>query len=150
VNVVDTDAITLLLRKRKDPVGAAIESHMLAFIDRDFRITAVAAAEMMRGAVLKLNKDIQKRRVLIPAFGLMQELIEYLARWQGLILPYDTAAERIYSDFDPRLRQELGLDSRIAAVALAQGSAVWTRNSKDYIRFPQLIVYRAETGERVA
>ena len=123
---------------------------MLGFIDHDFRITSVSAAEMVGGAVLKLQKDTQKRRDLISAFGLMQEVIEYLTGWQHLILPYSTVAERIYADFEPRLRQQLGYDARIAAVALAQGAAVWTRNTKDFLRFPGLIVYRAETGERVA
>ena len=79
---------------------------MLGFKDHDFRISSVSAAEMVGGAVLKLQKDTQKRRDLISAFGLMQEVIEYLTGWQHLILPYSTVAERIYSDFEPRLRQQ--------------------------------------------
>jgi predicted nucleic acid-binding protein len=62
---------------------------------------------------------------------------------------YDGTSEQIYRGFAPRLRQEIGDDARIAAIALALGVAVWTCNVDDYKRVPGFIVYRAATGLRV-
>jgi predicted nucleic acid-binding protein len=77
-------------------------------------------------------------------------VIEYLGSWRGWIHRYDTSADRIYQSFTPRLRQELGEDARIAAITLSHGAAVWTCNVDDFKRVPGLIVYRADTGLRVA
>jgi predicted nucleic acid-binding protein len=81
---------------------------------------------------------------------LFHELLDYLALWRGRIVPYDDVAERLYRGFSSRLRQELGNDARIAAVALARGAAVWTCNVDDFKRVPGLSVYVAETGIRAS
>ena len=75
-------------------------------------------------------------------------MFDYLATWQGRILPYDLPAELLHQGLSPRIRQELGNDARTAAVALAHGAAVWTCNVHDFKRVPGLVVYRAETGSR--
>ncbi len=53
-------------------------------------------------------------------------------------------------EFSPRLRQELGNDARIAAIAIARDAAVWTCNLTDYKRVPGLMVCSAETGLAVS
>ena len=52
----------------------------------------------------------------------------------------DVAADRVYRGFPIRLRQELGNDARIAAIALTRDTAVWTCNVSDYHRLPGLVV----------
>lgn len=76
-------------------------------------------------------------------------MVEYLGLWRGLILPYEAQAEGIYRGFSARLRQKLKDDARIAAIALAQGAAVWTCNTADYTQVPGLTVVQAEIGTRV-
>jgi hypothetical protein len=92
----------------------------------------------------------KKHKDLIPCFQLFQELVDYLGAWQGRILPHDNAADRVDRGFPPWLRQEIGNDARIAAIALAHGAGVWTCNVDDDKRVPGLIVYAAETGIRVS
>jgi predicted nucleic acid-binding protein len=58
-------------------------------------------------------------------------------------------AARIYRGFTSRLRQDLKNDALIAAIALANGAAVWTCNVNDFNQVPGLAVIRAETGSRV-
>jgi predicted nucleic acid-binding protein len=130
-------------------IGTAIEAR-IAMASADFEITAVSVFEMVAGAIA-LYEDLKKRRKdLIPGFNLIQEVVEYLGRWQGRVQSYDTASEQIYRGFTPRLRQELGNDARIAAVALARGAAVWTCNVDDFKKVPGLTVYRADTGAVVS
>ncbi len=92
---------------------------MRASADPDFWITAISAFEMVDGAIA-LHKSLKKRRKdSIPGFDLIQEVVEYLGEWRGRIHGYDAASDRIYRSFAPRLRQELGDDTRIAAIALS-------------------------------
>jgi hypothetical protein len=106
--------------------------------------------EMLGGAFRLIHNLKKKRKDPIPGFLLLQDLFDYLGTWQGQILPYDDASDRLHRGFLPRLRQELKDDARIAAIALRHGAAVWTCNVTDYKRVPGLIVYAAETGTRVS
>jgi len=147
VIILDTDALSHM--QKRDTVGVLIQTGLDASPDRDSRITAVTTYEMLSGAVALIDRRKKECRDVIPAFHLLQDLVEYLAHWQGLILPYEAAAEQIYQGFSARLRQELKDDARIAAIALAYGAAIWTCNVADFTKVPGLIVFRAETGARV-
>ena len=147
MNLLDTDVLSHL--QKKDPVGAVIAIQLAAFPDPEFRITTVSVYEMLRGAFNLIHELKKKHKDLIPGFHLLQEVFDYLADWQGQILPYDQAADQVYRGLPTRIRQDLGNDARIAAIALAHGAAVWTCNVDDFKRVPGLIVYRAETGLRV-
>ncbi len=147
MNVLDTDALSHL--QKDDPVGALIAASLAASPDPDFRITTVNAYEMLRGAFDLIQERRKKRKDPIPGFQLFQELFDYLVGRRGRILPYDHGPDLIYLGFPSRIRQELGNDGRIAAIALAHGAAVWTCNTADYKRVPGLTVYEAETGIRV-
>jgi len=146
VNVLDTDALSHHMKMNS--IGRAIETQIAA-CEPDFVITAVSAFEMVAGAVELCEKLRKRRRDLIPGFNLVKEFVEYLGRWQGRVLPYDTDAEQIYQGFTPRLRQELGYDARIAAIARAQGAGVWTLNIGDFKKVPVLVVVAADTGKVV-
>jgi predicted nucleic acid-binding protein len=147
VIILDTDALGHL--QKGDPVGILIRAQLDASADRDLRITAVTAYEMVRGAVDLIDRRKKERRDVIPAFHLFLDVVEYLGLWRGRILPFEATAEGIYRGFPARLRQELKDDARIAAIALAQGAAVWTCNVDDYARVPGLVVVRPETGAMV-
>ena len=147
MNLLDTDALSHL--QKNDPVGAVIATRLAASPDPVFRVTTVGVYEMMRGAFDLIHQLKQKHKDLIPGFDRFQEVFDYLGVWRGQILPYDQAADQVYRGCLPRLRQDLGNDGRIAAIALAHGAAVWTCNVNDFKRVPGLIVYRAETGLRV-
>jgi predicted nucleic acid-binding protein len=147
VNLLDTDALSHL--QKGDAVGATIAANMASFPDHDFRITIVNAYEMLAGAFDLIHQLRKKHKDLIPGFQLFQELVDDLGAWQGRILPYDNAADRVDRGFPPRLRQDIDNDARIAAIALAHGAGVWTCNVDDEKRVPGLIVYAAETGIRV-
>lgn len=148
MNILDTDALSHHMKR--NAIGIAIEAQMTtASPHSDFWISAVSVFEVMDGAV-SLHKSMKrKRKDLIPSFDLVQEVAEYLGSWRGRIHRYDHSADRIYQGFTPRLRQELGDDARIAAVALSHGAAVWTCNVDDFRRVPGLSVYRAQTGIRI-
>jgi predicted nucleic acid-binding protein len=83
VIVLDTDALGHL--QKKDPVGRQIEARLDAALDRDVRITAITAYEMVGGAVALVDRRKRARRDLVPALHLLRDLVEYLGLWRGLI-----------------------------------------------------------------
>lgn len=143
MNILDTDALSHHMKS--NVIGLAIGSHIAAS-QPDFRITAVSAFELVDGALQLHERLKRQRRELIPGFNLIQEVVEYLGGWRGRVLPYDADAEEIYRGSPPRLRQELGDDARIAAIALSRGAAVWTCNIGDFKRVPNLVVVQTDTG----
>lgn len=149
MNLLDTNVLSHL--QKGDSIGNAIVVAMASSSDQDYRITTVNAYEMLDGAS-RLIRSLAKQpnRSTTPGFQLFQELLDYLSPWHGRILLYDDATERVYRGFEPRIRQELKNDARIAAIALTHGAAVWTRNVADFKRVPGLAVYAAETGLRAS
>lgn len=147
MNILNTDALSRHIKRNS--IGAAIEAQMKASADPDFRITSVSAFEIVDGVIALHNRPKRKRKDLIPGFDPIQEVVEYLGEWRGRIHRYDAVSDQIYKGFTPRLRQELGDDVRIAAIALAHGAAVWTCNVNDFKRVPGLTVHRADTGLRL-
>lgn len=148
MNLLDTDALSHL--QKNDRVGAVILTRLAASPDTDFRITTVNAFEMLGGAVDLIRELRRKHKDAVPGFKLLEELLDYLGGWRGRIMPYDDAADQVYRGLPPRLRQELGNDARIEAIAVVLNAPVWTCNVDDYRRIPGLIVYAAETGKRVS
>jgi predicted nucleic acid-binding protein len=144
VNILDTDALSHHMKMNS--MGRAIEVQIAAS-EPDFVITAVSAFETIAGAAELYEKLQKRRRDLIAGFNLVKEVVKYLGRWRGRILPYDTYADQIYLGFTPRLRQELGNDARIAAIARAQGAGLWTLNVHDFKQVSGLVVVEADTGK---
>ncbi len=146
--ILDTDVLSHI--QKRDSVGVLIDLRLDGSVDRDIRITSVNAYEMLSGAVAWIERRKKERRDLIQPYFLFGEVVNYLAGWKGLILPYDAKAEQIYKGLPPRLRQELKDDARIASVALVNNAAVWTCNVTDYLRVPGLTVFDAGTGLKVS
>jgi predicted nucleic acid-binding protein len=148
VIILDTDVLGHL--QKRDAVGVGIAANLDASADRDVRITVISAYEMLGGAVALIDRRKRERRDPIPAFRLLQELVEYLTAWRGLVLPYEGQAEQVYAGLPSRLRQGLKDGARITAIALTQGATVWTCNVTDFAKVPGLAVVEAPTGTRVA
>jgi predicted nucleic acid-binding protein len=70
VIILDTDALGHI--QKRDPVGVRIEAGLDDCPDRDVRITAVTAYEMLGGAVALIDRRKRELRDLIPAFYLVR------------------------------------------------------------------------------
>ena len=110
--VLDTDAVSHL--QKMDPVGILVAGRLGTSPDREVRITAVTAYEIMGEAAALVDRRKKQHGDLVPALRLLQDLAEYLGAWRGLILPYDLASDRTYRQLPARIRQELKDDARIA------------------------------------
>ncbi len=124
--IVDTNVLSQPLRENGERrVVEWLDTH-----DLHIRIPAQAIAELVYGYE---RLEFGRRRS-----DLHDAVFALLTRYRDRILPFDRAAAEAHGWLYARLqRQGQTLpfaDSQIAAIAIARGASVATRNVKDYAR----------------
>jgi predicted nucleic acid-binding protein len=124
--VVDTNVVSELMRSVPDP------RVLQWFADRsadDMYLTSVNEAELRTGAAIM--PEGKRRDSLI---ALIDAMIS--EDFSGRVLPFDSNAARAYADISLARRRAghpiLGADCQIAAIALACGATLATRNVADF------------------
>jgi tRNA(fMet)-specific endonuclease VapC len=130
VYVLDTDHLSLILRGHPK-----IRQRLTTIPPNEIAITIITAEEQLRGRLAQVSKanDGDSRST---AYRYLHQTITDLARLR--ILDYDARANGIYEQLQ-RQRIRIGSqDLRIAAVTLASGGLLVTRNSSDFKKVPGL------------
>jgi predicted nucleic acid-binding protein len=126
VMVLDTNVVSELMR-------AAPESAVLNWLDAqpssELWLTAVVAAELMFG-VARLPEGGRKQQLAHNVAAMLEQ------DFAGQVLAYDLAAASIYAELVAQ-RERTGrpiamADAQIAAICLAHGASLVTRNEKDF------------------
>lgn len=130
--ILDTDHISLYQR------GDALVQNRVNMIPTErLAVTIISFEEQVAGRFAQ----IQRARSLmeaVAAYRLLQEALTYFARQE--VLPFDETAA-FYLQRLQQQRIRIGTqDLRIAAIALANGCTVITRNRRDFERVPGLSV----------
>ena len=124
--VLDTNVVSELMRPAPDPVIASwVGEHATSSLF----LTAVTEAELRFGLAAM---PTGKRRDGLGAA--LERVLE--TGFANRVLPFDSGAARAYARIAVAIRQ-LGrpiaeADCQIAAIALARGMAVVSRNSRDF------------------
>jgi predicted nucleic acid-binding protein len=125
--VLDTNVVS-------EPLRAAPSPSVLAWLDRQppssLFLTAITVREMIFG--VRSMPDGKRRD------GLEQRIIElFEGEFAGRILPFDTTAAMIYGRAVPLARASgrtiSEADGMIAAVVLASGAAIATRDTSPFV-----------------
>jgi len=124
--IIDTNVISELLRPNPEP---AVEAWLCAQDGLSIYLTATCEAELRYGVAIMTNG---KRRNALAA------AVDSIIRedMTGRILPSDSAAAHAYATI-AATRRTAGrpiaqADCQIAAIALAHGAPVATRNTPDF------------------
>ena len=129
IYILDTDHASLFQRRHPRVVQRVLE-----IPDGDLAITIVSAEEQLRGWLNVIHKASNDR--LVKAYELFHRALDYYRLVQ--VIDFDSAALTRYEE----LRQErirIGTkDLRIAAIVLAAGGILVTRNTNDFSRIPDL------------
>jgi len=126
VIIIDTNVVSELARKSQHPRFVLwFDRH----VGRDLFLTATIVGELVRGvAVLPAGR----RKTELTA-SVMEVILEDFAQF---VLPFDRLAAYEWGELIAReqLRGRVlsFADSHIAAVCLAQGASLATRNTKDF------------------
>jgi tRNA(fMet)-specific endonuclease VapC len=130
LRVLDTDSVTLLLHGH-----AAIERQAAARDPAELALTIVTVQEMLTGWYTQIRRA-RREDQLIRAYAALQQAVEFCGRIR--ILPFDEAATERFHQLRSARRRPGTNDLRIAAVVLAHGAILVTRNVRDFKGLPGL------------
>jgi predicted nucleic acid-binding protein len=125
VILLDTNVIS-------EPTRPSPSEAVLRWLDVQPRaetfVTVISEAEMLGGA-MALNAG-RRRDILAQQIDLI-----FAQEFAGRVLSFDSAAARVFSAVARRVRGKFIFepDAQIAAIALAHGAAIATRNTRHFI-----------------
>ena len=124
--VLDTNVVSELMRSSPD---AAVEAWVAGHAAATLFFSAVGEAELRHGAAIMPAG--RRRDTLASEIEIMLR-----AAFPDRVLPFDSDAARAYATIGS-MRRSAGrpvapIDCQIAAIALANGMAVATRNVRDF------------------
>jgi len=136
VFLLDTDHF-VIIQDRTEPQYGSLRRRMGRYTAHDFHVSIISFHEQITGWNAYLNRARSAEGV-IRAYGMFEDVLWYFTQ-----LPLASFEARAASEFDSLRgrRVRIGtMDLRIAAIALAQGYTVLTRNLVDFQKVPRLKV----------
>lgn len=133
LHLLDTDHMSILRRGGADALRVAMR--LSAVPEEEIVTCVVVYEEQMRGWMAEIARMETGTRLIVPYDSLATTLSIYCAM---TVLPFD---ERAATHFDDLKRQRIRIgtqDLKIAAIALANDATVITRNTRDFVRVPDL------------
>ncbi len=133
--VLDTDHASLLQRGHRPVIRqvAAKSDNVIAVTV--IAVTVVTAEEQLRGR-LRVIRRAASGPQLSTAYAGLRTTIEYFKNVE--LLDFGPAAAAEYAELRSRKIRVGALDLRIAAVVLAAGGVLVTRNHQDFVQVPGL------------
>jgi tRNA(fMet)-specific endonuclease VapC len=131
--LLDTDVLTLLERGGADSLP--LQLRLAEVPAADVGTTVVNYEEKMRGWLARAAQANTPEKLV----AVYARLLVHIETFAGVpILPFDEAAAAQF-ELLRRARVRIGtMDLKIAAVALAMGATVLTRNVSDFSKVPSL------------
>jgi tRNA(fMet)-specific endonuclease VapC len=131
--ILDTDHISLWQRQhipvltRLDAIGV-----------ENIAVTVITVEEQFRGRLDKVRRA-NSEAARISAYGWMRETTVFFGQISQIVA-WSAEAERCYGALKQQRIRIGAQDLRIAAIALAVGSPVITRNRRDFEQVPGLSI----------
>jgi tRNA(fMet)-specific endonuclease VapC len=130
--ILDTDHVSLFQRRHPQvivKVGTTLPEQLA--------VTIITVDEQFRGRLAQI-KRAKSSQALIKAFAELRQAVQYFNNLR--ILDFDAAADA-QSIILSQQKIRTGIyDLRIAAIALATGSTLVTRNRSDFEKVPGLTI----------
>ena len=136
IYLLDTDHLSEVVRESF--LGKRLELK-LEELDEFERVTAsiVSFEEMLRGWLAE-NHGTHKAKVQVPLYEKLFQVLDSFKEWT--VLKWDNKAAEVYVGL---VKQRLGvktMDLKIAAIAIQNDATLLSRNLKDFVRVPGLVV----------
>jgi tRNA(fMet)-specific endonuclease VapC len=134
--ILDTDHITAL--QRRDPIF--LQNFQL-IDDSQIFVTIINLEEQIQGRfeqinIIKKNKNYKK---LPGAYVNLRETVYFFSRMN--LLDFDQSALDYYQNLSQQFpNKRVQQDLKIAAITLAKQMTLLTRNSRDFIKIPNLLI----------
>jgi len=132
--LLDTDHASIIQRS----VGLDYQSilrHMTAHSPTDVVISVVSFREQVIGAHTRIVRA-KSANEIVHGYEILSRIIRLYSN--TVVVPYDGPASNIFSSLRSIRPPIKTMDLRIAAIALANGSTLVTRNLQDFSSIPGL------------
>jgi len=133
--ILDTDHVSAVLRGNDRIIQKATQHYPHAVI------TIVTVQELFNGWIAKINQTTDSKR-LVNLYGKLNQTLDLFEA--VAVLNFDETARRIYEELRGRSpilkRKRFEKDLRIASICLANDAIMVTRNTKDFILIPNLVL----------
>ena len=131
--ILDTDIISLYQRE-----DSFVRLHAATIAPTEMAVTIISFEEQVRGRLARV-RAARTQLEEVERYIKLQETLTYFTQIQ--VLPFDEVAAIQFRQLHQQQRIRIGTqDLRIAAIALANGCTVVTRNRRDFERVPGLAV----------
>lgn len=133
--LLDTDHISIL-QQHSGPDYTALSARMAAHNLTDFALPIISFHEQALGA----NNLIRRARTTMDVSRGYSLLLEIVLGFRSTpVLPFDASAGSVFDSLRAQRIRVGTMDLRIAAIALAQGLIVLTRNLTYFSKVPGLV-----------
>jgi tRNA(fMet)-specific endonuclease VapC len=136
VYLLDTDHVAILEQGRGREYDR-VHSRLLALADRDVAVTIISFEEQTRGwlAYVARARSITKQ---VEAYARLRKMVE---NYRAIpLIDFDSSAAVEYQRLRASRLRVGTMDLKIAAITLAWGATLVTRNRTDFEKVPGLIV----------
>lgn len=131
---IDTDHISHIQNGTAE--GAAIQRRLRSIAPDDFATTVITYEEQCRGWLDKINRA-RTSETCVFAYTQLRANLSFFSNIA--VVEYTSTADAKYEALvQPKVRIGTN-DLKIAAIALANGATVLTRNTRDFSRVPGLL-----------
>lgn len=135
IRLLDTDHFSLFTRATAE--GAAIRRRLRSIAPDDYGTTVVTYEEQCRGWLDKIHQA-QTPEARIEAYALLKENLDLFSRIA--VAAYTAEADAEFVALKKILKNKVGTkDLRIAAITIANGATLLTRNTRDFEKVPGLL-----------
>jgi tRNA(fMet)-specific endonuclease VapC len=132
--LLDTDHITLLQRATGREY-ALLRTRIAQYPPADLAFPIISLHEQVIGCHAYINQA-RTTADLVRGYAMLGTVLHMFTR--AMVLPFDAAAAVVYDTLVTQRVRARRMDLRIAAMALARGMVVVTRNTRDFSRVPGL------------
>jgi tRNA(fMet)-specific endonuclease VapC len=130
--ILDTDRISLLQRGHP-----AVEQRIRSININDIAITIISVEEQLYGRLNRIRRAKSPETLKTAYQSLCETLDDFKA---ANVLEFNTTAIGLYQEL---VRQKIRVgtqDLRIAAIALSVNGILVTRNQRDFVKVPNLVL----------
>lgn len=129
--VLDTDTLSNALASSRNYPQLA--RRILQTDSRLLFVSVISVEEYLRLVLANIQRDRNTTRV----GERYAELLRFLEQLRAFtLLPFDIQAQTVFTNLPAAIRQHHPNDCRIAAIAIARGYAVITRNTRHFAQIP--------------
>ena len=132
--LLDTDHLSVL-QLQAGPAYTTLRTRMAPHPRTDLAVSIISLHEQVLGCHAYLQRARTAREV-VHGYTMLAQVLQHFT--VAPVLPFDEPAATVFAELVAQRVRVRTMDLRVAAIALARGLVVLTRNARDFGQVPGL------------